>query len=367
MGDLFLKTIPLKLKEHSYSIVIGHNILRSLGQHLKKLSLGKDAVIITHPFLRRTYGPAIERSLKQNGYTVKFIEVPAGEKSKSAKVAFDVIEKIAHYDVYKSIFVVALGGGVVGDLAGYVASCYKRGVPYIQVPTTLLAQIDSAIGGKVAVDLPVGKNLVGAIYQPKIVFSDVSVLKTLDKRQIRNGLAEAVKYGIIDDAKLFKFIADNLKDIFQLKDAVMTHLIASCSRIKAKVVMLDEKETKGIRTILNYGHTVGHAIEAAGKFERYHHGEAIGLGMRIAGDISYQLKLVSGAEVEKMNELISAVGLPERIQKLKLNDILSMMKHDKKFIEGKNRFVLVTKTGHVVVKKDIPMDVIISAVKAYLD
>lgn len=364
MGDKLLNTIPVKLKENSYSIVVGHHILRFLGTHLKKLHLGKDAVVITHPFLRRKYGSVVEQSLKKEGFTLKFIEVPVGEQSKSAQAAFDVIEKIARYDIYKDIFIAALGGGVVGDLAGYAASCYKRGVPYIQIPTTLLAQIDSAIGGKAAVDLPVGKNLVGAIYQPKIVFSDAAVLKTLDQRQIRNGLAEAVKYGIIDDAKLFHFIDQHIEEIFGLNDSVLSRLITSCSRIKAKVVMKDEKETKGIRTILNFGHTLGHAIEAAGKFKLYQHGEAIALGMRIASEISLKLKCVNEADVLSINQLISKAGLPEKIKGLKINDILSMMKHDKKFLDGKNRFVLVQHIGKVVVNTDIPHDVIISAVKS---
>jgi len=366
MGDKLLNTIPVKLKEHSYSIVVGHHILPFLGTHLKKLHLGKDAVVITHPFLRSKYGSVVEQSLKKAGFTLKFIEVPVGEQSKSAHMAFDVIEKIARYDVYKNIFIIALGGGVVGDLAGYVASCYKRGVPYIQIPTTLLAQIDSAIGGKVGVDLPVGKNLVGAIHQPKIVFSDAAVLKTLDRRQIRNGLAEAIKYGIIDDAELFYFIDRNTEKILGLNGPILSRLIVSCSRIKAKVVMKDEKETKGIRTILNFGHTLGHAIEAAGKFKHYQHGEAIALGMRMASEISLKLKLVNEEDVLRINQLISKVGLPEKIKGLKLADILSMMKHDKKFLDGKNRFVLVQKIGKVVVHKDIPQPVIISAVKSLI-
>lgn len=361
-----MNTIPVKLKENSYLIVVGHHILPFLGRHLKKLHLGKDAVVITHPFLRSKYGSVVEQSLKKAGFTVKFIEVPVGEQSKSAQMAFDVIQKIARYDVYKNIFIIALGGGVVGDLAGYVASCYKRGVPYIQVPTTLLAQIDSAIGGKTAVDLAVGKNLVGAIYQPKIVFSDAVVLKTLPRRQIRNGLAEAIKYGIIDDADLFYFIDRNTERILGLNESVLSRLIVSCSRIKANVVMKDEKETKGIRTILNFGHTLGHAIETAGKFKLYQHGEAIALGMRIASGISLKLRLVNEEDVSSINRLVSKVGLPETIKGLKLNDILSMMKHDKKFLDGKNRFVLVQKIGKVIVRQNIPHEVIISAVKSFL-
>ena len=184
------------------------------------------------------------RGLKKSGFTVKIFEVPEGEKSKSAKVAIPLMEKIARYDVMKEVFIVAFGGGVIGDLAGYVAATYKRGIPYVQVPTTLLAQIDSAIGGKVGIDLSLGKNLVGAFYQPKIVWSDGSVLSTLDQRQMRNGLAEAVKYGVIRDKRLFSYIAKHHQRLLNFHKRTLLDVVLKCSRIKAKVVMDDEKETK---------------------------------------------------------------------------------------------------------------------------
>jgi 3-dehydroquinate synthase len=361
-----MSVIPVKLGKNSYSIVIGNHILSNAGNYLKKLSLGKDAVIVTHRFLNQKHGGSLIKGLKKNGFSVKVFEVPEGEKSKSAKYAFDLIEKIARYDVLKSVFIVAFGGGVVGDLAGYVAAAYKRGIPYVQIPTTLLAQIDSSIGGKVAIDLPFGKNLVGAFHQPKIVLSDVAILKTLDKRQVRNGLAEAVKYGIIDDKPLFDFIDVNLNQILSLQEKETVELVTRCSRIKAKVVIKDEFETKGLRTILNFGHTVGHAIEAAGRFEIYHHGEAIALGMRVAAHISEQLQLTDAKTSQEINRLLTRVGLPEQIKGMKKHHILNMMRHDKKFVQGKNRFVLVTKIGQVVVKKDIPASVISKAIQAYL-
>jgi 3-dehydroquinate synthase len=361
-----MSIVSVKLVKNSYSIVIGNHILSDAGTYFRKLSMGKDAVIITHRFLNQKYGSRLIQGLKKNGFSVKIFEVPEGEKSKSAKYAFDLIEKIARYDVLKDIFIVAFGGGVVGDLAGYVAAAYKRGIPYVQIPTTLLAQIDSSIGGKVAIDLPFGKNLVGAFHQPKIVLSDVAVLKTLDKRQIRNGLAEAVKYGVIDDKPLFNFIDVHLNKILSLNEKETIELVTRCSRIKAKVVMKDEFETKGLRTILNFGHTVGHAIEAAGKFEVYHHGEAIALGMRVAAHMSDQLKLTAPQTSHEINRLLSSVGLPKQIRGMKLQSILNMMRHDKKFVQGKNRFVLATKIGQVVVKKDIPANVISKAIQAYL-
>ena len=196
-GQARKNIIKVNLKENAYSICMGHDILSEFPQHIKKLGLGKDAVIVSHPVIERLHGVRLTAALKKAGYSVKVFNVPEGESSKSAAYAMRLVEQIAAYDVDKKIFIIALGGGVIGDLTGFVAAIYKRGVPYIQVPTTLLAQIDSAIGGKTAIDLKYGKNLVGAFYQPKLVFSDTKVLKTLTRRQIQNGLAEAVKYGII--------------------------------------------------------------------------------------------------------------------------------------------------------------------------
>lgn len=361
-----MKTIRLKLKENSHNIVVGKNILSGLGVALKKLKIGQDAIIITNPAIERHHGKTLIKSLKQNGFSVKVLSVPAGEKSKSASVAFSLMEKIARYDVYKKVFIVAFGGGVVGDLAGYVAAAYKRGIPYVQVATTFLAQIDSAIGGKVAIDLPIGKNLVGAFYQPKLVWSDVNVLKTLDQRQVRNGFAEAIKYGIIKDAKLFSLLEKNSKALLGLKGSLIEEVVVQCSRIKANVVMMDEKETKNIRTILNFGHTIGHAIEAAGGYTLYHHGEAIALGMRIATRLSSEKNLISDAVELRINKIIDSYGLPTKAQKVSLNKILSVMKHDKKFVAGKNRFVLAKKIGDVKVEDGLPVELLRRVTKVFL-
>ena len=361
-----MQTIRVGLKENSYSIIVGNRSLANFAQALKSLSLGRDTVIVTNPLIKRLHGAKLASSLKKKGYSVKFFEVPDGEQSKSATVAFRLIEKIARYDVRRKIFIIAFGGGVIGDLAGYIAAAYKRGVPYIQVPTTLLAQIDSAIGGKVAIDLPVGKNLVGAFYQPKLVYSDTAVLSTLSPRQIRNGLAEAVKYGIISDPSLFNYLEANVAKLLDADPAVFKEVVLRCSRIKAKVVMVDEKETKGIRTILNFGHTAGHAVEAAGRFKTYHHGEAVALGMRVAAGISSGLKLLNPAMARRMNDLLDQIGLPKRIKGVSLTNVMDHMEHDKKFEAGKNRFVLATRIGQVKVIQGVSRSVIIAAIKAWM-
>ncbi len=361
------KRIRVNLKERSYDIVIGAGILNQMASSLAKLGLGKDAVIITHPKLARLYGNALAKHLTKHGYTTKILSVPEGEKSKSAACALQLLEQVAAYDVQKKIVIIALGGGVVGDLAGFVASIYKRGVPYIQVPTTLLAQIDSAIGGKTAIDLKYGKNLVGAIYQPKLVVADINVLKTLSCRQIQNGLAEAIKYGIIKDPSLFVFIEKNHAKFLKNDATVINAIIARCAKIKADVVAIDEKDVTGVRAILNFGHTIGHAIEAASLFGEYQHGEAVALGMRVASNISVQLKMLPNSTDQRINALISSVGLPKRISRVKLKDVLSLMMHDKKFVGTKKRFVLTRRIGSVELVADVPLDVVVAAVKSLMD
>jgi len=361
-----ISKISVKLKNNPYDIIIGHKILTQLPKYLGPLKRYKDAVVISHPIIERLYGAQLSAGLKKSGYSVKFFNVPEGEKSKSFECAAGLLAKISSYDVNRNIFIIALGGGVIGDLAGFVAAIYKRGVPYIQVPTTLLAQIDSAIGGKTAVDLETGKNLVGAFYQPRLVFADTKVLTSLSKRQICNGLAEAIKYGILGDPELFDYIEANHQKFLKGEDKVLNFIVGRCAKIKADIVAADEKETKGLRTILNFGHTVGHAVEAASPGYKYHHGEAVGLGMRVAARISVATGLLSNSVEARINQVISKVGLPEKIEGVSLAKILELMQHDKKFVAGHNRFVLAHKIGKVSVVSDVPTKVITDAVKDYM-
>lgn len=353
-----MKSVRVALKQNSYTILISSSVLTDIGKHLSKLRLGDTAIVVTDPVIERLHAEGLTRGLKKSGFDVKIFTVPSGEKSKSVQTAFDLLKRIAVDDVLKKPFILAFGGGVIGDLAGFVAAVYKRGVPYVQVPTTLLAQIDSAIGGKVGVDLPVGKNLVGAFYQPKLVFSDAALLLTLPRCQIRNGLAEAVKYGVISDRKLFNFIEKNYTKLLEGNLNALSALVYGCSRIKTQIVEQDEKETKGIRTILNFGHTIGHAIETAGGYHLYHHGEAIALGMRVAAEISRKLGMFKKRDGEALNKLLTNIGLPEYIEKIALSKILSVMRHDKKFLAGRNRFVLVERIGKVKVIEGVPPAVI---------
>lgn len=361
-----MQTVSVHLKHDSYKICIGYRILPQLEKLLRRLSLGRDAVIITNSRINKLYGQRVVSILRKGKFSAKVFLIPDSEESKSADVVFGLVRKIAAYDVEKNIFVVALGGGVVGDAAGFVAAMYKRGTPYIQVPTTLLAQIDSAIGGKVAIDLAIGKNLVGAFYQPKLVLSDAALLATLDKRQMRNGLAEAVKYGVIRDERLFDYISNNYKKLLSRDLKALAEVVRYCSKIKAEVVSADEKEKKGIRTILNFGHTLGHAIETAGGYKRYHHGEAVALGMRIAASISCRLGIMKEGDSLRLGQLLSKIGLPAKIQGVKFSDIIKAVSHDKKFRNRENRFVLPAKIGHVRIVEGVPAKTISQAVKVYL-
>ncbi len=361
-----MQQIPVRLKTSSYSIVVGQGAALSLASQIKKLGVGTDAVIITNPVVKKCCGGVVIKALLKGGFTVKVFEVADSEKSKSVKVAFALVEKIARYGADKKIVVVALGGGVVGDLTGFVASVYKRGVPFIQVPTTLLAQVDSSIGGKVAVDLPAGKNLIGAFYQPKLVVADTSFLSTLSTRQIQNGLAEAVKYGVIKDIKLFAFIERHFDKLLARDAAALAFVVARCAAIKANIVSIDEKETKGIRSILNFGHTVGHAVETAAGYDRYQHGEAVALGTRAACALSVHLKLMKPLDAARVETLLSAIGLPERIERVGLTKILKVMQFDKKFVGKKNRFVLARGIGAVVVREGVPLPLIAKIIREFL-
>ena len=361
-----IKTINVHLKERGYKILVGRGLLSKTGDLLKGLKIGNDAVIISNRTIFAHHGKKLLLGLKRAGLSAKTLLVPDSEKSKSAGVVFSVLKKMAAYDVRKNIFLIAFGGGVVGDAGGFLASIYKRGIPLVQVPTTFLAQIDSAIGGKAAIDLAAGKNLVGSFYQPRMVISDIDVLSTVGLRQIRNGMAEAIKYGVICDRALFRFIERNYRGALAGRQDVLAFLVHRCSRIKAAIVSADEKETKALRTILNFGHTAGHAIEAAGAYQRYQHGEAIALGMRVAADIARQLKLFSQQDCQRLEKILSLIDLPQRIQGLSMGRILKVMAHDKKFKGSVNRFVLPVSIGRVKVIENVPRKVIEKALRKYL-
>jgi 3-dehydroquinate synthase len=355
--------VRVNLGKRSYDIIIGKLILKNLAAYLRKLNIGLDAYIITNALLKNKYGAILCKVLLKAGFSCRFKIVTDSEKSKSLESAGCVIKDLAKFDYKRKVFIIAFGGGVVGDLAGFVASVYKRGISYVQIPTTLLAQVDSAIGGKTAVDLDLGKNLVGAFYQPRLVFSEIDFLKTLDKRQISSGMAEVIKYAIIKNKDLFCYLENKYKDVFIANSVVLEKIISSCSSIKAGIASRDEKEALGLRTILNFGHTIGHAIESACGYKGYNHGEAVGLGMIAASDLSQKLGLIDKRLVLRIKNLIKLYGLPVKLKGISINKIVEAYYHDKKFTGKENRLVLICGIGKPKIVCNVGLDLIKEAIK----
>jgi len=353
-----MKIIKVDLGQRSYKIVIGSGVIKNLGRYIKLLNIGKDAFIITNTLIKNRYGLNLVKTLDKYEISSKFCIIADSEKSKSLGSCLKVIQELARFDKKRRVFIIALGGGVVGDLSGFIASIYKRGVPYIQIPTTLLACVDSSIGGKTGVDLKIGKNLVGSFYQPRLVVAELSFLKSLNKRQIKAGLAEIIKYAIIKDKKMFEFLEKEYSQILRLENGLLEYIVYCCAQIKARIIQRDEREERGLRTILNFGHTLGHAIESAGGYRKYNHGEAIAVGMVIASQISRRLKLINQATFYRIENLLKAVGLPIFISGIPPKKILTLYHHDKKFIGNVNRFVLIKDIGRATIKQNLPLGVI---------
>jgi 3-dehydroquinate synthase len=362
-----LNRIRVSLGDRSYDVLIGEGLLSKSGAIFKKLNIGKNALLITNKTLARAWGKILKSSLNKSGISVKFELVPESEKAKSSSIFINVLNHLAAGDENKSVFIIAMGGGVIGDLAGFAAAVYKRGIPYVQIPTTLLAQVDSSIGGKVAIDLRMAKNLAGAFYQPKIVMSDPDVLLSLPLRQVRNGLAEIIKYGVIGDGYLFEYLENNYKKVIALDKKTIGNIIPRCVKIKARLVEEDEFDKKSKRIVLNYGHTIGHAIEAASSYsDRYNHGEAIAIGMCVSNDIACGLGVLERDKANRIERLISNCGLPTKISGLKLRKIYAAHLHDKKFMQGRNRFVLSSGAGNAHVIKTVPDRLIIESIRKRL-
>jgi 3-dehydroquinate synthase len=351
-----MKVINVRLKQNPYKIYIEHNIFKNIGTYLKRLKLGNLGIVITSPKILSLYKETIKKAFKGSNY--KIIKVPDGEEAKSKVSMLNLINNIVKSDGWnKRLFVVCLGGGTIGDLGGFVASIYKRGIPYIQIPTTLLSQIDSGIGGKTAIDLPAAKNILGSFYQPKAVFIDPLFLKTLPASEIKQGIAEVIKYGIIRDKNFFYYLKKNYKNILKLKPSNILKVIDVCARIKARIVEDDELEKKGIRTILNFGHTLAHALESAFKYKNISHGEAVSLGMVYAAKLSFRLKRCKGEQVDEILRIIELFSLPTETA-FNHQILYKSLSYDKKFVSGKIRMVLLNKIGKVEVVENIsPVDI----------
>lgn len=358
-----MKTVTVALKEKSYPIYVGEGIIQNLDSLIKKRIDGDSTFIISNKNIFYRYREKLLSAFKKLKIKFRVSLVADTEESKSLATATAQLENLAKFSKGKRVFITAFGGGVIGDLAGFVASVYKRGIPYLQIPTTFLAQIDSSIGGKTGLDLKTGKNLVGTFYQPKLVISDIDFLKSLDNRQFNNGIAELVKYTLIKDAIMFKYLEKRYKAILQREKKTLIFVISRCAKIKAEIVSQDEREEKGLRTILNFGHTIGHALEAAGEYHKINHGEAIAIGMRAACKISVDLKLLDKAKEDRIGAMLNRFNLPQKIEGIPLNKIIRYLFWDKKFIGNKKRMVLLSDIGKPRIIQDVPLELIKKAIR----
>jgi len=352
-----MEIIKLNLNERTYPIYIGANLTK-IGETLSRFNLGKKILIISNAYILSLYGKTIERSLKDAGFSVFLTCVPEGEEGKSLPQAAKLYECCLKYKLDRSSTILSLGGGVIGDLSGFVAATYLRGINFINVPTTLLSQVDASIGGKVAVNLPAGKNLVGTFYQPKFVYIDPSVLKTLSFKEIKNGMAEIVKYGMIKDAEFFSYLEENLEKIKNLNEEALNLVITRSVEIKVKVVEEDEREERGKREILNFGHTFGHALEKATNYKGYTHGEAVAIGMVIASKIACKVGIFSQESLLRLKRLLQKIGLPVEIGEIDREKAFDALYLDKKRREGKLRFLLPERIGKVILTEKVPSSLI---------
>jgi 3-dehydroquinate synthase len=359
-----MEKVRVELGERSYDILIGNNILQNIRGSLKSLGLSPKIAIVSNPTVYPLYGRVVANSLKKAGFDVLTVTIPDGEEYKDLLWVEHIYNMLLKAKLDRSSALVALGGGVIGDITGFTASTYMRGISYIQVPTTLLAQVDSSVGGKTGVNHKLGKNMIGTFWQPRLVWIDVSTLKTLPRREFLAGLAEVIKYGVIWDGKLFDFLEAGKKKILDLdRDSIM-HIIKHSCEIKAEVVSRDERES-GLRSILNFGHTVGHAIETATGYRRYLHGEAIAIGMCLEAKLSGNLKFTGNDKVRRIKSLIESYDLPSEIPAdIDMKRILSSMELDKKAIAGELRFILPERIGKVRIQKGVPEKMIKEVLKS---
>ena len=349
---MIMYTEKVDLGERSYNIYIDGGLLSELGAYLRKVVPSNKAVLITDQTVYRLHGKNAEKSLRNSGYEVIGYIIEPGDRSKSLEVASEIYNVLYEANVEQSNPMIALGGGVVGDLTGFVAGTWLRGVPFVQVPTTLEADIDASVGGKTAVNHPKGKNLIGVFNQPKMVLMDTDTLQTLSARDIRAGLAESIKHAVIRDPAFFEYHQTNSEKILKLDECVLESLLAKNCRIKADVVSEDEREG-GVRAILNFGHTIAHAIEIVGGLDQWRHGEAVALGMVGAGFIAVTRGMFPIDQFQRMENLIRQFELPVRHADLNFDELFELMKRDKKVQSGKIRFVLPTQIGQVEIVDDV--------------
>jgi 3-dehydroquinate synthase len=355
--------LRVDLAERGYDILVGNGLIDDAGRHIAPLLKDGRAVIVTDENVARLHFPALQAGLVRAGIRAPVIRMHAGEHTKSFAYLQELCEKILDQKIERSTTLIALGGGVIGDLTGFAASILLRGIPFIQVPTTLLSQVDSSVGGKTGIDTRQGKNLVGSFYQPRLVLADIGVLDTLPAREFRAGYAEVVKYGFIEDAGLFAWLEANGKAIAAGDHALRREAVMKCCAAKADVVIEDEREA-GRRALLNFGHTFGHALETETGFgDKLLHGEAVAIGMGLAFELSARLGLCPPAEAERARRHMAELGLPTGLKGLAEpswtpNRLIKHMMQDKKVQDGTPTFILSRGIGKAFISRDVPQDVL---------
>jgi len=357
-----LKVIKVKPGRQVYEIRIGRGLLSRLGMWLREMTPAAKAVLITNPAVGGRYLETVKLSLIPQGFQLTVLVVPEGEEQKTLNTAGKLYSEMADNLIERSTPVLAMGGGVIGDLAGFVAATYMRGVPLVHIPTTLLAQVDSSIGGKTAVDHGRIKNSIGAFYQPQLVVADIDTLQSLPRSEISNGMAEIIKSAMINNATLFAFLEKNMDALRSLDPALLEDAVARTAAIKAAIVTRDEKD-RGLRNTLNFGHTLGHAIESASHF-KVKHGQAVAMGMVAAARIALQMNKFSLKELGRLKKLLHRAGLPVDIPALDIALIIRTMEHDKKIIDGRTRFVLPSAIGKVFISDNVSIQMVLKALES---
>jgi len=340
--------VQVPLAERSYEIRIRGGLLREVGRCLCDLGFSGRVAVVTDQTIARLYEPTVTKSLKASGFETYTIAVPAGERAKTLRWVSAILDELARARFERGSVLLALGGGVIGDLAGFAAAVFVRGIPFIQVPTTLVSQVDSSVGGKTGVNHPVGKNLIGAFHQPRLVLIDPETLNTLPRREWVAGLAEVIKYGMIADAELFAYLERHMDTLLRMEEGPVTHIITRSCQIKASVVAEDERESDR-RRILNYGHTIGHALESLGKYRSLIHGEAVAIGMVQEADLSCHVGFCSKEVVTRQGELVRQAGLPDALPPVTFSELWGAMQYDKKVAQGRPYCVMPERIGRVVV------------------
>jgi 3-dehydroquinate synthase len=333
-----VKNVTIQLVSHSYTIAIAEGLLPGIGAACKTVGLVGRAAVVTNPTVAAFYADTVVNSLQESGYRPVLVEIPDGEEFKNSITLNTVYDQLIEAGLDRSCFLVALGGGVVGDLAGFAAATFLRGIPFVQVPTTLLAQVDSSVGGKTGIDHPLGKNLIGAFYQPQLVLSDISALHTLSERHYLAGLAEVVKYGAVLDTELFMQLEAGVDRLLRRDPLLLEQVVARCCEIKAWVVEQDERES-GLRAVLNYGHTLGHAYETLSGYRDLVHGEAVAIGMAKAAFLSQREGHCSKQDAERINLLLQQLKLPVEAPEVSQDELVNALSKDKKNRSGTLQYI----------------------------